>query len=585
MSIMARKRQKTTQAPVALIKSEVWEIGRRALDIHVADLDHQGERPEVLLAVQTGESGGVVLVDAITSSTPTTALKDFALQAMRQPLLGQPRRPEVIRVSSQAEAEVLAVALTTTGVALEVSSQLATLDAVHEHIGTMLGGLDSDYCRRAAQVGETLSEESLHAFFRTARMFFREAIWRAYGDEVVFEIALQPAQGPAKTLYGVLLGNLGQEFGLALYPSLDDFRQFYELSLEHLDQLTGPPPELDEEEIDPEQWQEMAEMTAQFMAISSVTLTYSPQQDTPPSLVQEAIKLKLPLANKSAFPVVMRTGQNGMQIATATDLGDMLSSMRAILAWDKRIDYTDGEDEVDITITSKLKAVKGFLPAITAHITLRDNPCLPEEDDDAFLPSLSPVFEALFTEPSGRTTSSQGKKGGKTSSDKRAKPTGEKATTKTASSKRVYTLNVYLVDGPMSEQHTEQEISRLIDIRGNQTLHDLHGAIFEAFERWEEHLYEFNLGMGPANRSQIYFYTGGRDTDDDKGGEPEATVLDTLDLSVGRRFGYTFDMGDQWEHVIEVIAIKEGTGKGTYPRVTKKVGTAPPQYPEDEEDL
>jgi len=43
-------------------------------------------------------------------------------------------------------------------------------------------------------------------------------------------------------------------------------------------------------------------------------------------------------------------------------------------------------------------------------------------------------------------------------------------------------------------------------------------------------------------------------------------------------------MGDQWEHIIEVLAVAEARGQGKYPRVAKKVGKAPPQYPEDDDD-
>jgi len=100
-------------------------------------------------------------------------------------------------------------------------------------------------------------------------------------------------------------------------------------------------------------------------------------------------------------------------------------------------------------------------------------------------------------------------------------------------------------------------------------------------------LYEFNLGSSPEDRSRLYFYDGGWGDDDEDTGDPTTTILDELDLSESRYFGYTFDMGDEWEHVIEVISIKSGPDKGTYPRIGKKIGAAPPQYPkeEDEEDF
>jgi hypothetical protein len=591
-TIMARKKRSQPQAPLPLSKGEVWEVGRRTLDVHVDELARRGEQPEVLLAVQTGESGGIVLGEPITSNAPPTALADFVLQAMHQPLLGKARRPGVIRVGSQAEAELLAGPLATTGIAVEVAAQLEALDAVHAQMSTALGGVTTDYRGQTARAGETLSEAGLHEFFRTARTFYREEMWHAYGDEVMFEIAVEPADGPARTLHGILMGNMGEEFGLALFHSLDDLQRFYDLSVEHLDQSPDTARGKGTEQLDPEQLQRDAEAMARLLQVPSVSLTYTPQREVPPPLVEEARQLKLPLANKSAFPLVMRTGQGGIQVATAADLADMCTALRAILDWDRRIDDTDGEDEVGITITAKLKAVEGFLPGLTTRTTLLDNPCLPEseeiedeedeEDDESFLSELGSFFETLLPESPGRKPPSQGKKASQPSSGKQTG--GKQPAVSPAALNRVYTLDVTLVDGPMSETYANQEISRHIDVLGRQTLHDLHEAIFEAFERWEEHLYEFNLGTGPSDRSQLYFYTGGGDSYDEETGDPETTTLAALDLRVGRRFGYTFDMGDQWEHVIEVVATREGPGKGRYPRVVKKVGTAPPQYPEDDED-
>ena len=42
-------------------------------------------------------------------------------------------------------------------------------------------------------------------------------------------------------------------------------------------------------------------------------------------------------------------------------------------------------------------------------------------------------------------------------------------------------------------------------------------------------------------------------------------------------------MGDNWEHVIEVVSVEESTAKGKFPRVTKKVGISPPQYPGEDD--
>jgi hypothetical protein len=74
-------------------------------------------------------------------------------------------------------------------------------------------------------------------------------------------------------------------------------------------------------------------------------------------------------------------------------------------------------------------------------------------------------------------------------------------------------------------------------------------------------------------------------SDEETAGDPTTTALAALNLEVGRLFGYTFDMGDQWEHLIEVVAAAEARGTGHYPRITKKVGKAPPQYPADDANV
>jgi hypothetical protein len=587
---MARKKRTPTHArPLPLSKGEIWEVGRRTLEVSIADLAGESERPEVLLVVQAGDEGGVVLGDAITSSAPPAVLVDVVVRAMREPLLGKPRRPEVIRVGSAAEAEILATAPAITGIALEVAEPLNALARFQAHMELQLSGMSSDYRTQAARAGETLSPAGLQTFFRTARQFYREAMWETYGDEVLFELTLQTVQGAGKTLYGIIIGALGQEFGLALYPSLEALQEFYNASLTHLDQfpqLVQPGPA---RRPDTQQWQREAEAMADLLQVSTLCLTYTPQRDVPPALVEEAKQGKLPMANKSAFPLVMRTGQGGMRVATALELADMYVAMVAIMDWDKRIDDVESEDEVDVTLTLQVPAVPGFLPALAIQTTLRDNPCLPEEDDEddeeAWMPDLSALFESLLPEPPRHKPASQRKTGGQAASRQQLPAAGRPAPVPLRQANLVYSLEVSLTDGPVSAAYANRKIARRIDILGRQTLHDLHQTIFEAFERWDHHLYEFNLGEGPGDRSQLYFYTGGVDaSDDETAGDPTTTPLAALNLEVGRLFGYTFDMGDQWEHLIEVVATAEARGTGHYPRIAKKVGKAPPQYPDDDAD-
>ena len=152
---------------------------------------------------------------------------------------------------------------------------------------------------------------------------------------------------------------------------------------------------------------------------------------------------------------------------------------------------------------------------------------------------------------------------------------------------RLYTLKVFLTDGPITKAFAGKEISRTVQMRGDQTLQALHRAIFKAFDREEEHLHEFSFGKGPYDREgpRYTLRSNMKDfmTDDVTAGDVAKTTLDALSLEVGRAFGYWFDFGDDWRHEIRVEAIEDAPPTGRFPKVTTRVGASPPQYADPEE--
>ena len=162
----------------------------------------------------------------------------------------------------------------------------------------------------------------------------------------------------------------------------------------------------------------------------------------------------------------------------------------------------------------------------------------------------------------------------------------EKKTRKAGSpDSRLYTLEVFILSGPMTEEFVKQnqEISRTIQIRGSQVLEDLHYAIFNAFDREDEHMYEFQFGKSPHDpHGKRYTLTEMYDDPfakpDKPAGDVTRTTIGSLGLKVDQAFGYWFDFGDDWWHQINVIAVEDEAPRGKYPRVTKRVGESPPQY-------
>jgi hypothetical protein len=149
-------------------------------------------------------------------------------------------------------------------------------------------------------------------------------------------------------------------------------------------------------------------------------------------------------------------------------------------------------------------------------------------------------------------------------------------------------LEVLIIGGPVTEEFAKRNpvISRTIQIRGDQTLEDLHQAIFDAFNRFDAHMYEFQFGKGPHDpKGKRYVLPDafeGRGRERNVAGGVAETTIDALGLKVDQAFGYWFDFGDDWWHQIDVLAVEDKAPKGKYPKVTKRVGKSPPQYADEE---
>jgi len=151
---------------------------------------------------------------------------------------------------------------------------------------------------------------------------------------------------------------------------------------------------------------------------------------------------------------------------------------------------------------------------------------------------------------------------------------------------RLFTLEVCIVGGPMSEKFIKKNkvLCRTIEIRGDQN------AIFDAFDREDEHMYEFQVdGKGPMDPKARRYVLSGAFGNPMPGtpraaGDVTRTTVGSLGLKKGDAFGYWFDFGDDWWHQVNVVGIEEKAGRGNYPKVTKRVGKSPPQYVDWDEE-
>jgi len=155
----------------------------------------------------------------------------------------------------------------------------------------------------------------------------------------------------------------------------------------------------------------------------------------------------------------------------------------------------------------------------------------------------------------------------------------------------VYEFEVWLIAGMVTEEFARKnpKVMRAIQIRGGQTLEDLHRAIFKAFGRYDEHLYEFQFDCEEPmdHNARRYVTAFARDDPfDDRppAGDVGRTTVASLGLNMGDYFFYWFDFGDDWWHRIELTAIPDEAPVGRYPKVTRTIGENPPQYLGTEDD-
>jgi hypothetical protein len=139
-----------------------------------------------------------------------------------------------------------------------------------------------------------------------------------------------------------------------------------------------------------------------------------------------------------------------------------------------------------------------------------------------------------------------------------------------------------------------RHISRKVAIRGDQTLDDLHKAIFGAFDRHDEHLYSFYMATSKGASRKRFLdapchthpacFEGSCDMFETKSFNAAHTRVGDLKLKPKMTFEYLFDFGDEWWHEITVECLEDVRIGDKYPRVTDRHGESPPQYPDPEDE-
>jgi hypothetical protein len=150
------------------------------------------------------------------------------------------------------------------------------------------------------------------------------------------------------------------------------------------------------------------------------------------------------------------------------------------------------------------------------------------------------------------------------------------------------------MEEPMAEAGTQvfrvslnPKLYRDIEIQSSKKLYDLASVIVAAFGFDFDHAFGFySLLKGSILRSPVK-YELFADMDDigeeSDAGSVKRTPISEAFAEIGHKMTFLFDYGDGWEFRVELIGKGAKERGAKYPRVVKKVGTAPEQYPMEEE--
>lgn len=131
------------------------------------------------------------------------------------------------------------------------------------------------------------------------------------------------------------------------------------------------------------------------------------------------------------------------------------------------------------------------------------------------------------------------------------------------------TVRAHLVDA-------DPEIWRRLELRGELTLDAVHAHLQVAFGWQNSHLHRFDV-PGPGGRVGPYFITGFDAREGDTGTFEVDARLDQVLRAPGETLRYTYDFGDDWEHLLVLEEVRPATGDDPEGQCVDGARACPPE--------
>lgn len=583
-------------ARLPIVPELAIEGGVRPLEFALEDDD--GSRPDAVLWVDTA-TGFVRASGVVTSTEDGTIASDEAINLFVAACVGpfaapdpailaymgeiaarsgrraavvesepspQPGLPAVVRLEPGVLAEAIRALVDPLGVRVELVAEAGDLprfnqafDALATYLRNTLGGRPSE------PFAWDIAQDVVAPLMKAASGLWRRAPWDFLPDHppVAVRLGEYGPEPDVETVYASVLGGGGMVAGVALYFSVDEYRQalaqggeMAEVD-ERVDEMielmrqSGAPVEDVPSDI-------LRGVVGEMLAQSGLTSaeTLMPQQNTiavmfgsaddeDPTYLDwlKARGLKYP--SRRAVPSFLRTRAGVMpQPPSEREARAATLALEALMQFVGRFaDAPAGPLVLSEPLTMQARVNAGGAQPVVVEVTFPPRDWDVAADLTAMHALDAPIPPIEEPEAPGSL------EGART----------------------VYRFKVTFEYAP--------DVWRRIEIRGDQTLHDLHNAIQDAFDWDDDHLYAFFLSGKAWDESTEYARPGG------EGRSAARFRLEHLPLRARQRLLYIFDFGDELRHTVKLEAIeRNGVATGaSYPRTTETHGRSVPQYPDAEE--
>ncbi len=266
-----------------------WVGGRFSAPFHITE----GEpyRPTLAVWIEVPD-GFVVGYRLCNPSEERGALGRSLTEAMRHPLVGPARRPSRIRVAdSQLAAEVKAVVGDLIPVTVGATPELnELLDAMYGSF-TSGAGLETGGNRSSEEESyfenSRVSAATVAGLFAAARLLHHVAPWRVANDQQVLRLDI-PELGVEGACVSII-GALGQNLGVLIFPSLSGYVSFLKAASRRLPRSSR---------ID--------------LGTTWLSFTLVRGSDLPASMRREVTDHGWPVADEMSYPQVEHRDKDGL---------------------------------------------------------------------------------------------------------------------------------------------------------------------------------------------------------------------------------------------------------------------------------